>query len=113
MRGRTLLRRLRPPLTPTFSPQAGRGRGAHDALDGIDQPHVAGAAAEVAAHLCADLGAGDAALAAHQVAGGDQHAGRAVAALQRVRLAEGLAQAGHQGIVVEALDGAHAGAVAG
>src|SRR5204863_9758251 len=39
--------------------------------------------------------------------------GRAVAALQGVRLGEGLAQAGHGGVVVEALDGADMRAVAG
>ncbi len=52
------------------------------------------------------------ALAAHQVAGGDQHAGRAVAALQRVLLGEGPAQTRHQRVVVEALDGLYFGTVA-
>ena len=43
---------------------------------------------------------------------GDQHAGRAVAALQGVLAREGLAQGGHHRVVAEALDGADRGAVA-
>ena len=43
----------------------------------------------------------------------DQHARRAVAALQRVLGGKGGAQFGHQRVVVEAFDGAHVGAVAG
>ena len=86
---------------------------AHHPLDGVDDAHIAGAAAQVAAHLGADLGPRQAALAAHQVARGDQHAGGAIPALQGVRFGEGLTQAGHRRVIVEALDGAHAGAVAG
>ena len=52
-------------------------------------------------------------LPAHEIAGGDQHSRRAVAALQGVLLRERLTQARHEGIVVEPLDGAYVGTVAG
>ena len=83
MRAWTSLRGVRQWCRP------GVGRVGHDRLDGVDDAHVAGAAAEVAAHLVADLGARQPALAAHEIARGNQHAGRTVAALQRVRLGEG------------------------
>ncbi len=49
----------------------------------------------------------------HDVAGGGQHAGRAVAALQRVVLVERGAQVAHHGVVVVAFDGHHLAARAG
>ena len=104
---------LRGGLGPGLRRDDAGARSRHHALDGVDDAHVAGAAAQVAAHLGADLGAREAALAAHEVARGDQHAGRAVAALQGVRLVKAWRMRRHQRIVVEALDGAHVGAVAG
>ena len=64
----------------------------HHALDGVDDAHVAGAAARLPL-ISVRISARDRPpLRRDEVARGDQHAGRAVAALQRVRLGEGLAQ---------------------
>ena len=78
-----------------------------------DDALIAGAAAQVAAELDPDATRVGRGQADHDVARGDQHARRAVAALQAVLGGEGAAQARHDRVVVEALDGAHLGAVAG
>src|SRR6185503_12790232 len=68
-----------------LAPQPRRGEG-----DGVDDELVAGAAAEVAGDGTLDLVARRRGVALEQVQRGHQHARRAVAALQRVRLVEGL-----------------------
>ena len=94
-----------------------RGRRARLALrhaaHRLDDAEIAGAAAEIAGKLHADALLVGARQPLHDVARGDQHAGRAEAALQAVLAIEGFAQPRHQRIVVEALDGAHVLPVAG
>src|ERR1700751_1619127 len=69
------------------------GRGAHrlgSRLDGLDDVHVARAAAEVALQTPANLVFGRVGVLLEQVRRGDDEAGRAVAALQSVLVPEGL-----------------------
>src|SRR3954451_8209004 len=68
-----------------LAPQSRPGEG-----DGVDHELVAGAAAEVAGDSPLDLVARGRGVALEQVERRHQHARRAVAALQRVRLVEGL-----------------------
>src|SRR5262245_58526965 len=51
--------------------------------------------------------------AQEDIARGDQHAGRAIAALQRMVLGEGFTQSSHRGIVLQPLDGDDLGPLAG
>src|SRR5205085_9911832 len=83
------------------------------ALDGAHDAHVAGAAAEVARELLADARFVGVGKTQDDVARGDQHSRRAVAALQRVLGGERGAQLRHHRILGEALDRAHLGAFAG
>ena len=104
----------RPPRLVRAAFAAGAARLAlRHAAHRLDDAEIAGAAAEVAGKLDPDALLVGARQALHDVARGDQHAGRAEAALQRVLAREGLAQPLHQRIVVEALDGAHVLPVAG
>ena len=74
---------------------------------------IAGAAAEIARQLFADARLVGLGQAGDDVISGSQHAGRAIAALQRVMTAEGIAQQRHHRVVVEALHRAHVRAGAG
>ena len=65
------------------------------ALDCAHDADVAGAAAQIAGQLLADARLIRRRQAEHDVARGDQHAGRAIAALQRVLGAESFAQIRH------------------
>jgi hypothetical protein len=73
---------------------------------------IAGAAAIVAGKVRADHFAARHAAALEQLLRGEQHAGRAVAALQRVALLECLLQVGELAGIGDALDGVDARAVA-
>src|SRR5438105_3663568 len=75
-----------------------------DFLDGVDDRLVAGAAAVVARDMRANFVPARFATAAHEVLGGEQHAGRTEAALERVALVEGALQALELLRVGEALD---------
>src|ERR671917_704478 len=76
-----------------FLGRRGRGRRAgvplHE-LDGLDDVLVAGAATEVALQPLPDLRLRGVGLLPEQAYGGHDHAGRAITALQPVRLVEGL-----------------------
>src|SRR5438445_7619879 len=81
-------------------------------LHRLDDLLVAGAAAQVAADGIADLRFGRVGIRIQQGLSRDQHAGGAVAALQRVRLAEAVLQHAHRAVGPrETLDGGDAVAV--
>ena len=88
----------------------GACRGGHgyaagkERLDRIDDPHVAGAAAEHPAQAVEHLLARHRARQGGQSGRGHQHAGRADAALGGARRDEGLLQPGHARVGGEALD---------
>ena len=82
-------------------------------LDRRDDADIAGAAAEVARKLEADARLVGVRQPRDDVAAGDQHAGRAIAALQGVMRRERRAQVGHHRIVAQALDGGDLRALAG
>jgi hypothetical protein len=84
----------------------------HHAFDGADDAHVSSAATQIAAHFRADVRTRETGFAPDQITRRDQHARRAIAALQRVFLRERGSEAPHQGVFVKTFDGAHAGAVA-
>src|SRR5690606_7147862 len=70
-------------------------------LDRFDDLRVAGATAEIAGNRFADLVIGRGGVLAEEGVGGDDHAGRAIAALERVRLPEGILQEAEAASVVE------------
>src|SRR5919106_1024570 len=74
-------------------------------LDRIDDRLIAGAPAVVAGQVGADLGAGRVRPGREQLGRGEQHAGRAIAALQRVALEEGVLEVDDLAILGQALDG--------
>src|SRR5262245_66641813 len=65
-----------------------------DRFHGVDDGLIAGAAAVVAGQMLANGGATDVGAALQQLLGGEQHAGRAIAALQRVALVKSVLQVG-------------------
>ena len=78
-----------------------RGRVLH----GLDDVHVAGAAAEVAGDGLADLVLARVLVALQQRVAGHHHAGRAVAALQPVLLQEALLDRVELAVLLQPLDG--------
>ena len=87
--------------------------GGDDASDRLDDPDIAGAAAEIAAEAQPDAPLVGLPKAKNQIASGDQHSGRAESALQRVLPVEGGAQLDRDLVVIEALDGCDVGPAAG
>ena len=87
--------------------------GGDDASDRLDDPDIAGAAAEIAAEAQPDAPLVGLPKAKNQIASGDQHSGRAESALQRVLAVEGGAQLDRDLVVIEALDGGDVGPAAG
>ena len=84
----------------------GRADGGHDI-------GIAGAAADIARQLLANLLFGSRPVAPDEVARGDEHSRRAEPALQPMMLVKGLAQHGHHPIIGEAFDGPDVALVAG
>src|SRR5258708_22189153 len=81
-------------------------------LHRLDDLLVAGAAAQISSDRVADLRLGRVRIRVQQSLRSDEHAGRAVAALQAVRLAEAVLQHAHRAVGLrEALDGGDAVAV--
>ena len=87
--------------------------GGDDASDRPHDPDIAGAAAKVAAETQPDTPLVGLTKAKNQIAGGDQHSGRAESALQCVLPVEGGAQLDCDLIVIQPLDGRDVGAAAG
>src|SRR3954469_3881247 len=86
-------------------PRAARPTRHDDGAHRADDPDVTGAAAEIARKPEADAPLVRVGQADHQIARRDQHARRAVPALQCVLAREGRAQFGRDLILVETLDG--------
>src|SRR3954466_5082447 len=76
-------------------------------FDGVDNAQIAGAPAEVATQLFADTVAACSRQTVHDVIRGREHAGSTEATLQRMALAEALADQIHDRVVGIALNGAH------
>ena len=87
--------------------------GFDDAAHGINDAAIACAPAEIAGQLDPDAGLVGIRQPLHDIACGNQHAGRAEAALQRVLARKCLAQVRHDRIVVRSFDGVDRGPVAG
>src|SRR5262245_55489887 len=110
----------RPEVTPgprTAEPQSQRspaapGPGLRHGFDRVDDRLIPRAAAVVSRQVLADRLARRHAAAAQQLLRGQQHARRAVAALQRVAPLERVLQVGDLARIGDAFDGLHARAVA-
>src|SRR5437016_1235441 len=93
---------------PWLGRRRGEGAGAtllQHAANGAHDADISGAAAKVAAQLEADAPLVGSGKTADDVARGDQHSRRAESALQTMLGRERLPQRGHDGIVLEPLDG--------
>ena len=116
-RGSSLVRRLRADVAEPMAAWqcahlASLGQALGGERDRIDDLLVAGAAAQVAADRLADLLLGRPRVGVEQRLRRDQHARRAVAALQRVRLAEAVLQHAQRAVGLrQALDRGDAVAV--
>src|SRR5439155_16992384 len=88
-----------------------RGEDGRGGPDRVDDPLVAGAPADDGRDALADLAVARRRVRAQEIQRGDQHAGRAEAALQPVMLAERLLQRVELAVAHQALDRAELGAV--
>src|SRR5260370_37669543 len=79
--------------------------GVDHRVNRADDPDISGAAAQISAHSNADAAFIGRRQPQHEIACGDQHAGRAIAALQGVLARKGGAEFDDDLVIIETFDG--------